>query len=65
MTVHYAGDTRPAQAQQILVLSPDHGPYLQSDDIRPERFDDATRHIPDLQELREVGRAAIPSQPEA
>ncbi|MET8630844.1 hypothetical protein ABZW30_45385 [Kitasatospora sp. NPDC004669] len=22
-------------------------------------------HIPDLQELREVGRAAIPSQPEA
>ncbi|MFF2149317.1 hypothetical protein [Kitasatospora sp. NPDC058190] len=43
-TVHYAGDTRLAQAQQILVLSPDHGPYLQSGDIRLERFDDATRH---------------------
>jgi hypothetical protein len=43
-TVHYAGDTRLAQAQQVLVLSPEHGPYLQSDDIRLERFDDATRH---------------------
>ncbi|MFI9322569.1 hypothetical protein ACIGXI_22695 [Kitasatospora aureofaciens] len=43
-TVRYAGDTRLAQAQQILVLSPEHGPYLQSEDIRLEWFDDATRH---------------------
>ncbi|MFE7530236.1 hypothetical protein ACFU7Y_31640 [Kitasatospora sp. NPDC057542] len=42
-TVRYADDTRLAQAQQILVLSPEHGPYLQSDDIRLEWFDDATR----------------------
>ncbi|MET8629543.1 hypothetical protein ABZW30_38400 [Kitasatospora sp. NPDC004669] len=42
-TVRYSGDTRLAQAQQILVLSPEHGPYLQSDDIRLEWFDDATR----------------------
>ncbi|MFH8387394.1 hypothetical protein ACH4E7_41935 [Kitasatospora sp. NPDC018058] len=43
-TVRYADDTHLAQAQQILVLSPEHGPYLQSDDIRLERFDTATRH---------------------
>ncbi|MFG2918349.1 hypothetical protein ACGF0D_36365 [Kitasatospora sp. NPDC048298] len=42
-TVRYADDTRLAQAQQILVLSPEHGPYLQSDDIRLEWFDNATR----------------------
>ncbi|MFB7669316.1 hypothetical protein ACFC1R_36300 [Kitasatospora sp. NPDC056138] len=43
-TVRYAGDTRLAQAVQILVLSPEHGPYLQADDIRLEWFDTATRH---------------------
>ncbi|MEV7189880.1 hypothetical protein [Kitasatospora sp. NPDC093102] len=42
-TVRYADDTRLAQAQQILVLSPEHGPSLRSGDIRLERFDDATR----------------------
>jgi hypothetical protein len=40
-SVHYG---RSAQALQILVLSPQHGPYLQTDDVRLDWFNPATRH---------------------
>lgn len=42
-TVRYTDSTRLPQALQILVVSPEHGPYLQTGDVRLERFDTATR----------------------
>ncbi|MBO1414909.1 hypothetical protein [Streptomyces sp. FH025] len=43
-TVRYTDGTSLPQALQILVVSPEHGPYLQTGDVRLERFDATTRH---------------------
>ncbi|MFI9273389.1 hypothetical protein ACIGXM_22110 [Kitasatospora sp. NPDC052896] len=43
-SVFYDRGTQAPQALQILVLSPEHGPYLQADDVRLDWFNPATRH---------------------